>query len=105
MKQAMVAGLLLCLTGCVTTAPQSIGRDTYVVETMGTNMTVGPALKKATAFCAQQNKKVNLLTTDKAGLGIGANTSITFQCLDPNDRRYSDPVTRKDIGVTTTEVK
>jgi len=79
------------LVGCVTTEPQSIGRDTYMVETMGTNMTVRPALKKATAFCAQQGKKVKLLTTNKAGMGVGANSSITFMCLYPNDPRYQNP--------------
>ncbi len=78
------------LVGCVTTQPQSIGRDTYMVETMGTNMTVRPALDKATSFCAQQGKKVKLLTTDKAGVGPGANSSITFMCLDPTDPRYQN---------------
>jgi hypothetical protein len=78
------------LVGCVTTQPQSIGRDTYLIETMGTNMTVRPALDKATGFCAQQGKKVKLLTTNKGGVLVGANTSITFMCLDPTDPRYQD---------------
>jgi len=91
-KGAMTLGLLLILSACVTAAPQSIGQDTYMVETMGTNMTVQPALNKATAFCAKQSKKVLLLTTNRAGVLLGANTSITFMCLDPDDPRYTTPV-------------
>ena len=87
MKNTSLA-LATFLVGCVTTQPQSIGRDTYLIETMGTNMTVRPALEKATAFCARDGKKVKLLTSDKAGVGVGANTSITFMCLDPSDPRY-----------------
>jgi len=95
-KGAMTLVLFLILSGCVTAAPQSIGLDTYMVETMGTNMTVQPALDKATAFCAKQSKKVLLLTTNKAGVLLGANTSITFMCLDPDDPRYTTPVKHKE---------
>ena len=87
MKTAVIA-IAGLLSGCVTTEPQSIGKDAYMVETMGTNMTVGPALRKATTFCASQGKSVQLLTTNKAGMGPGANSSITFMCLDKTDPRY-----------------
>lgn len=94
---------LVALCGCVTTQPQSIGRDTYMVETMGTNMTFGPALRRATAFCADQGKKVQLMTANKSGMGAGANASVTFMCLDESDPRYKSPVIRRDNGVSTTE--
>ena len=102
MRIAIFAGCLL-LCGCVTTEPQSIGRDTFVVETLGTNMTFGPSLRSATAFCAKQNKLVQVMRTDKGGMGPGANTSLTFMCLAENDPRYHSPTMRPDHGVTTVE--
>jgi hypothetical protein len=87
MRIAPIAAALL-VNGCVTTQPQSIGRDTYLIETMGTNLTYGPALRAANAFCSKQDKKMQLVTANKGGIGVSANTSLTFMCLDENDPRY-----------------
>jgi uncharacterized protein YceK len=102
MKIAVFAVAAL-LTGCVTIKPQSIGRDTYIVETYGTNMTYGPSLKVATSFCAKSDKKVQVVTTNKGGIGPSANTTLTFLCLDESDPRYQASVMRPDNGVTTIE--
>lgn len=87
MKIAIFAVAAL-LSGCVTSQPQSVGRDTYLVQTMGTNMTYGPALKRANAFCARQGKKMQMVTGNTGGFGISANASVTFMCLDETDPRY-----------------
>lgn len=83
-----VAVFVTLLAGCVTTQPQSIGRDTYLVETMGSNLTYGPALRKANAFCTGQGKKMQMVTANKGGVMVSANTSLTFMCLDESDPRY-----------------
>lgn len=86
MRIAIFAALLI--SGCATTQPQSVGRDTYLVETLGTNLTYGPALKRANAYCAEQGKKMQLVTANKGGMGVSANASVTFMCLDETDPRY-----------------
>lgn len=81
MKAFFLLGVALALSGCVTTAPVGIGNGAYRVETLGTNMTLRPALEKATEFCAQQSKGLQLLTSTQSGVGIGANSAITFACI------------------------
>lgn len=90
MNKTAIVVIALCsgMAGCATTQPQSVGRDTYLVETLGTNLTYGPALKKANAFCAEQTKKMQVVTTSKGGIGVSANSSVTFMCLDETDPRY-----------------
>lgn len=90
-REALLCAVLLSLAACVTTEPQSIGRDTYLIETMGTNMTYEPALKKANAFCAKQGKRLQLVTASQGGVAISAHTSVSFMCLSPNDPRYRPP--------------
>lgn len=103
MKIVIFVGLTVMLvTGCVTLAPKSIGRDTYMVESMGTTFT-GSALSAASSFCIKQGKNLQLITTNKAGIGPGASASVTFMCLDLNDPRYTTSVMRQDNGVTTIE--
>jgi hypothetical protein len=71
MSSLKFASAICCLlfASCVTMEPQSIGRDTYLIETLGTNMTYQPALKKANAFCAREGKRVQLVTATESGLG------------------------------------
>lgn len=87
MKIAVFAAAV-ALVGCVTTEPQSIGRDTYMVETMGSNLSYGPVLRKANVFCAKQGKKVQVVSQDKGGVMVSANTTLKFMCLDESDPRY-----------------
>lgn len=87
MKITVIAAVAL-LAGCVTTQPQSVGRDTYMVETMGSNLNYGPALKRANTFCARQGKKMQVVTQEKGGVFVSANASLTFMCLDESDPRY-----------------
>lgn len=87
MRIAIFAAVVL-VAGCATTQPQSVGRDTYLVETLGTNLTYGPALRKANAFCAEQGKKMQVITSSKGGIGVSANSSVTFMCLNETDPRY-----------------
>ena len=83
-------------------APKSIGRDTYMIETMGTLMT-SPSVNAASSFCGKQGKNLQLLTTNSSGLGPGARSSVTFMCLSDDDPRYKAAVMRRDNGVTTIE--
>ena len=80
--KTVLALVLLALSGCTTTMPRSVGPDSYEVEVMGTNMTVGPATAQATAFCAAMNKKALILTTGSAGVLLSARGYVTFKCVD-----------------------
>jgi hypothetical protein len=91
LKLISVICTVILLASCITMEPQSIGRDTYLIETMGTNMTYEPALKKANAFCAKQGKRLQLLTTSQGGVAISAHTDVRFMCLSPNDPQYRTP--------------
>jgi hypothetical protein len=92
LKFASVICVSCFLVGsCITMEPQSIGRDTYLIETLGTNMTYQPALKKANAFCAKEGKRVQLVSAIEGGVAVSAHTSLTFMCLSPDDPRYKAP--------------
>jgi starvation-inducible outer membrane lipoprotein len=90
-RASLICTLCFLLASCITMEPQSIGRDTYLIETLGTNMTYQPALKKANAFCAKEGKRVQLVSATEGGVAVSAHTSLTFMCLSPNDPRYKAP--------------
>ena len=82
MKTVLIFVALLAIGGCTTTMPRSAGPDSYEVEVLGTNQTVGPATDKAVAFCAAMNKKALILTTGSAGVLLSARGYVTFKCVE-----------------------
>ena len=113
MKKLIAIGLLgVALSGCASTGPIQIGRDTYTISETNEGgaftsvyKLAGKLTKEAATYCHSIGKQPELVTSNAnqpvgpmAGLG-GA--TITFRCLDANDPRYGDPTMRRDNGVTT----
>lgn len=99
--------LCIGITGCATTAPISIGADTYYAAATNSagafgdvHTVTGKLIVKGNKFCTSQSKEFELVTTSatapQAGSGLGG-ASITFKCV----AHASSPVMRRDNGVTT----
>lgn len=107
MKFVTLLVAALALVGCASTAPVRIGADTYYSARTNAagafgnvSAVAGKLMVQGNEFCAKQGKQFELVTEQidpsrpAASLG-GAN--ITFKCVN----QASNPVMRKDNGVTT----
>lgn len=101
--------VLAALAGCASTAPVKIGADTYYASKTNTagifgdvSAVSGKLVDQGNEFCASQGKQFELVTDQTtqnvSGVRFGG-ASITFKCVD----HASNPVMRKDNGVTTIE--
>lgn len=110
MKTTMffVAGVVV-LSGCAGTAPTKIGADTYYASKTNTagifgdvSAVAGKLMAQGNQFCASQGKQFELVTNSTTqnvpGVRFGG-ASITYKCVD----HASNPVMRKDNGVSTIE--
>ncbi|MHB9020586.1 MAG: hypothetical protein ACYC3A_01975 [Halothiobacillus sp.] len=97
------------LAGCASAAPVKIGADTYYASKTNTagifgdgSAVSGALMVQGNEFCAKQGKQFELVTDQTTqnvpGVRFGG-ASITFKCVD----QASNPVMRKDNGVTTIE--
>ena len=104
---AVIAIVVATLAGCASTAPVKIGADTYYASKTNTagifgdvSAVSGKLMAQGNAFCANQGKQFELVTDNTTqnvpGVRFGG-ASITFKCVD----HASNPVMRKDNGVTT----
>ena len=87
MKQAIVIGALLALTGCATTAPVRTADGTWMVSARvpftGQSGALNSALGEANTFCASQGEVVKLVsnTSHECALHGGCGEAqITFIC-------------------------
>ncbi len=99
------------LAGCASTAPTQIGANTYYSSKTNTagifgdvSAVSGKLMGDGYKFCASKNKQFELVTESTTqnvpGVRFGG-ASITFRCVD----QASNPVMRKDNGVSTVEVR
>ena len=101
--------IVAALAGCASTAPVKIGADTYYASKTNTagifgdvSAVAGKLMAEGNQYCAAQDKQFELVTenTDQNVPGVRfGGASITFKCLD----HASNPVMRKDNGVSTIE--
>lgn len=113
-KKLAVAGVAIVITStlgaCASTAPVRIGADTYYSSKTNTagafgnvGAVAGDLMAQGNQFCAQQGKQFELVTENTSPSRVGASlggANITFRCVD----QASNPVMRKDNGVSTIEV-
>lgn len=108
-KFTAIAIAAIALGGCASTAPVKIGADTYYSSKTNTagifgdvSAVAGQLMAEGNEFCAQQGKQFELVTDQTTpnipGVRLGG-ASITFRCV----AQASNPVMRKDNGVTTIE--
>ena len=108
-KFSALAIVVAALVGCASTAPVKIGADTYYASKTNTagifgdvSAVSGKLMAQGNEFCASQGKQFELVTDQTTqnvpGVRFGG-ASITFKCVD----HASNPVMRKDNGVTTIE--
>ena len=99
----------VALSGCASTAPTKIGADTYYASKTNTagifgdvSAVAGKLMAQGNQFCAAQGKQFELVTDSTTqnvpGVRFGG-ASITYKCVD----HASNPVMRKDNGVSTIE--
>ncbi|HEY8682241.1 MAG TPA: hypothetical protein VIM06_03655 [Rhodanobacter sp.] len=103
------AAVAVALSGCASTAPTKIGADTYYASKTNTagifgdvSAVAGKLMAQGNQFCAAQGKQFELVTDSTTqnvpGVRFGG-ASITYKCVD----HASNPVMRKDNGVSTIE--
>lgn len=111
-KTFIVAGVLgaCAIAGCASTAPVKIGADTYYSSKTNTagifgdvSAVTGKLIVQGNEFCGKQGKQFELVTDSTSpnipGARLGG-ANITFRCAD----QASNPVMRKDNGVSTVEI-
>lgn len=107
MKYVTLLVAVLALSACGSTAPVKIGADTYYSAQTNAagafgnvSAVAGKLMVQGNEFCAKQGKQFELVTehTDpsRPAASLGG-ADITFKCVD----QASNPVMRKDNGVTT----
>ena len=108
-KITAIAIAITTFAGCASTAPVKIGADTYYASKTNTagifgdvSAVSGNLMAQGNEFCTKQGKQFELVTNQTTqnvpGVRFGG-ASITFKCVD----QASNPVMRKDNGVTTIE--
>lgn len=108
-KVVLLAVAVTALAGCASTAPVKIGADTYYSSKTNTagifgdvSAVTGKLIAQGNEFCAKQGRQFELVTDQTQnnipGVRFGG-ASITFKCVE----HASNPVMRKDNGVTTIE--
>jgi hypothetical protein len=109
MRIAIFAAMAVLLTGCVTGAVTSVGKDTYTMSASRCGIcepVQGYVTSKAGAYCNSIGK--NLVVRGVTGNNVQpwapGSATITFSCLSSDDPDYMRPATlRPDNGVTTIE--
>jgi hypothetical protein len=107
MKYAILVAGTIGLTACASTAPVSIGGDTYYASATNTagifgdvTAVAGSLMKDGNHFCASQGRQFELVTqtttANVPGVRFGG-ASITFRCVT----RSANPTMRPDNGVST----
>lgn len=114
MKPAIVISFAFAasaaLAGCGSTAPVRIGADTYYSAKTNTagafgdvSAVAGKLMAQGNQFCAKQGLQFELVTEhtnpSRTAASLGG-ADITFRCV----RQASNPVMRKDNGVSTIQV-
>ncbi len=110
-KVFIAAFSALMLSSCASTDPTQIGADTYYASKTNTagifgdvSAVSGKLMGEGYKFCASKNKQFELVTQNTTqnvpGVRFGG-ASITFKCVD----QASNPVMRKDNGVSTVEIR
>ena len=87
MRQAIVVGVLVALTGCATTAPVRTADGSWMVSARvpfsGQSGALNQALGQANTFCASQGQVVKLVsnTSQECALHGGCGEAkVTFKC-------------------------
>lgn len=91
----IIALLGIALTGCASTGPVQISKDTYMNSKNGSGGIFGTTtilrselIKESSAFCTKDGKVFQLNSTQDRPAGSGqpfATSEIYFMCLDAND--------------------
>jgi hypothetical protein len=103
----VVLTLLAVLSGCASTAPTSIGGDTYYAAKTNTagafgdpGAIAGKLMADGSKFCATKGREFELVTQtispSRVASSLGG-ASITFKCVE----HANNPLMRPDNGVTT----
>lgn len=107
-KYLVVVAALAALNGCESTAPVKIGANTYYASKTNSggafgnvDAVAGDLMVQGNQFCSDLGKHFELVTQniDQPRPFHMGGASITFKCVD----QASDPVMRKDNGVSTNE--
>lgn len=90
--RAALTLLLLALSGCVSmTDPVPVGKDTYMIG-LGARggfsndaELMAQTIKAAEAFCASQNRRVDVQSTSSSGVQMWTPQSnqVIFKCVSP----------------------
>lgn len=108
MRIAVFAAIAL-LSGCASTPPTQIGKDTYFASKTNTGgifgnpeAVAGHLMADGNTFCASKGREFELVTQHvsptRPGASLGG-ADITFKCVE-----HAAPVNmRRDNGVTTIE--
>ncbi|MDP2784904.1 MAG: hypothetical protein Q8O38_09990 [Sulfurimicrobium sp.] len=107
MKKAVVAALsVLSLTGCASSGPVPIGKDTYMIskQSAGGAFVAASSVKadvfrEANEFCNSQGKTFQVVGTNQVEALIGSrmpSAEVQFMCLDSHDAELKRPKLRKE---------
>jgi hypothetical protein len=108
-RRGFIVLLAASIAGCASTAPVSIGGDTYYASKTNTagafgnvGAVAGALMADGNAFCVKKGLEFQLVTQETRPPVIGSSlggASITFRCVVHSE----NPTMRKDNGVTTIE--
>lgn len=101
MRRFISLACLVALTGCASSGPVPIGKDTYMItkESAGGMFVSGSAVKadvfkEAYAYCASQGKDFQVVNTHQEDAIPGArlpSAEVQFMCLNRDDPSVSRP--------------
>lgn len=105
MKYLILASVL-ALSGCASSGPIPIGKDTYMISKQsagGIYVAAGSIkagiFREANTFCESQNKSMQVVNTYQQSAVPGRSmpeAEIQFMCLSDGDRDLARPKLRKE---------
>lgn len=107
MKAVPLVILVALVSACASNSGVvPIGPDTYMVSRQaatgfsGSGTLKAEAFQEASKYCAEQNKKLQVVNTSEAQppfiLGNFPKAEVQFMCLDAGDRQLVRPVLKRE---------
>lgn len=105
-KSYIVLAIVLALSGCTSSGPIPIGKDTYMIskQSAGGIFVAASSIKaeifrEANTFCASQNKSMQIVADYQQSAVPGRSmpeAEIQFMCLAEGDRDLVRPKLRRE---------
>lgn len=100
MQRLLIVTMALFLTGCASSGPVSIGKDTYLITKQGAGGVLTSSgsvkvdiIREAQLFCTSTGKAFQIVNTNEQSAAPGrlASAEVQFMCLNEGDQELRRP--------------